>query len=165
MGKHFFSKVKVVLTAAIITVTFVTTANIACAEKAREMTAIAFVIDAKMVVPEITILQAKEKIDSGEELVVIDVREPTEILKTGYLPNALLIPRGILEFMAEPKFPKKNVPIIVYCKTGGRSLLAGHTLKKMGYANVMSMSGGFQAWSMMEFPMNKMDLKALSGGR
>jgi len=79
--------------------------------------------------------------------VVIDVREPAE-LEAGRLPGAIHIPRGLLEFrigscreLADP-----SVPVLVYCRSGARSALAADTLQRMGYSNVSSIAGGFEAW-------------------
>ena len=83
--------------------------------------------------------------------VVVDVRDGTEVQTNGKVKGALHVPRGFLEFKADPESPaydpsfQKTKTIIVYCASGGRSALAGKTLKDMGYADVRNL-GGFQDW-------------------
>ena len=62
------------------------------------------------------------------------------------LAGAVPLPRGFLEIKVETAIPDKNTPIIAYCAGGVRSLLAGKMLKEMGYQNVTSMTGGYNAW-------------------
>lgn len=80
----------------------------------------------------------------GTPAVYLDVREPEE-WKTGHLPHALLIPRGVLESNAEHSVPK-DATVVVYCARGNRSALAADTLQQMGYTDVVSMAGGIGAW-------------------
>ncbi|MCA1852135.1 MAG: rhodanese-like domain-containing protein [Beggiatoa sp.] len=79
--------------------------------------------------------------------VVIDVREPAE-LEAGRLPGAIHIPRGLLEFRIGScrELMDPSVPVLVYCRSGARSALAAETLQRMGYSNVSSITGGFEAW-------------------
>lgn len=78
---------------------------------------------------------------------LIDVREPGEYL-AGHLPGALNIPRGVLEFKIgdNATLANKDLPIVLYCKTGGRAALAAVNLQRMGYQHVRSLSGGFDGW-------------------
>jgi rhodanese-related sulfurtransferase len=94
---------------------------------------------------------AKLLFDEGD-YVFIDVREPTET-KMGFVPGAILIPRGLLEFKIAGEVADPNTQIVVYCASGGRSSLAAYTLKQMGYTNVISMAGGWRAWSAAGFPI------------
>lgn len=83
------------------------------------------------------------------DTLILDVREPAEYA-AGCLPNAINIPRGVLEFKmtAHPVFHDKQASkIVVYCLTGGRSALATEALNKIGYEGAVSMSGGFSQWS------------------
>jgi len=107
--------------------------------------AMELVQEAKATISEVSVEQAKAMLQNGS--LVIDVRELAEF-EAGHLPNAEHIPRGVLEFMISnhPAFEDTNNSIIVYCKTGGRSALATATLLELGYANVHSMQGGYQAW-------------------
>ncbi|MGC1183961.1 MAG: molybdopterin-synthase adenylyltransferase MoeB [Candidatus Dormiibacterota bacterium] len=76
---------------------------------------------------------------------LLDVREPDEVLQ-GVLPDAVLIPRGFLELRVEAAIPDRATPVTVYCASGVRSLLAAKTLRSMGYSDVASLQGGFNAW-------------------
>ena len=76
---------------------------------------------------------------------IVDVREDSE-WEQGHLPGALHISKGYVEQQIEAAVPDRDTPVILYCAGGVRSLFAGQTLQTMGYTNVRSMSGGFQAW-------------------
>src|SRR5258708_37758649 len=77
----------------------------------------------------------------GQKVVLVDVREKHE-WDEGYIPGAVHIPRGFLELRVEETVPDKSQQIVLYCAGGTRSLIAGRTLRQMGYENVISMSGG-----------------------
>lgn len=83
--------------------------------------------------------------------VLLDVREPPEVAATGLARGARAIPRGLLEFRADPAEPghdaelRPDRPIVVYCAAGGRAALAGKLLRDMGYHEVYSL-GGFKDW-------------------
>jgi rhodanese-related sulfurtransferase len=120
------------------------------------------VAEAGKAIPVITVAQAREELDQGQVGLLLDVREPSEWEK-GHIPGVILAPRGMLEWYADPTTPyakpelttKQDARIIVACASGGRSLLAAETLKKMGYANVVSMAGGFNEWSKQGFPVEE----------
>ncbi|MDO6681918.1 MULTISPECIES: rhodanese-like domain-containing protein [unclassified Oceanobacter] len=80
--------------------------------------------------------------------VVLDVREPAEF-EMGHLPGAVNVPRGVLEFRVgdHPALTDNTASILLYCKNGGRSTLAAHTLKRMGFDQVKMLVGGFDGWS------------------
>lgn len=84
-------------------------------------------------------------LDSGESVIVVDVREPAE-WEEGHIPGAKLIPRGLLEYKAADELPEKDERIVVHCAVGGRGALAAKSLKDMGYTNVANMDGGVNAW-------------------
>jgi len=118
------------------------------------------VAEARKNVPEITVTQTREELDQGQASLLLDVREPAEWEK-GHIPGALLAPRGMLEWYADPTTPyakpelttKRDARIIIACASGGRSMLAAQTLKKMGYTDVVSIAGGFNEWSKQGFPI------------
>jgi len=104
---------------------------------------------------EITLLQVgdvKDKLGSDDDFALIDCREKDEVDK-GRIPKSIFIPRGVLEMTVERHFPDRDKAIILYCAGGGRSAMAAHTLKQMGYNNVSSMEGGFGAWRQLELPV------------
>ena len=82
--------------------------------------------------------------------IILDVREPEEY-EQGSVPNALHIPRGILESNIENHIPDYAQPIIVMCASGVRSVFATETLNQMGYSTVVSMDGGFNQWKQMGY--------------
>lgn len=91
-------------------------------------------------------------------VVLLDVREPTEVAAGGVIPGAILAPRGMLEFHADPGSPyhlaqlQPDRPVILYCKSGARSALAAATLKNMGYEDVAHLDGGIAAWNQAQRP-------------
>src|SRR3954451_10894228 len=82
---------------------------------------------------------------SQPRTVVLDVREPDEF-DQGALPGAVHIPRGHLESQVEGRLPDRGAPIVIYCAGGVRSAFAAKTLQELGYADVVSMAGGFGRW-------------------
>ena len=98
----------------------------------------------KSKIQEVDTQTASEKIASNQ-VVVLDVREPDEF-EQGALKNVVHIPRGHLEAQVESKIVDKNSPVSVYCAGGVRSAFAAKTLQDLGYANVLSMAGGFGKW-------------------
>jgi rhodanese-related sulfurtransferase len=77
--------------------------------------------------------------------LLLDVREPYEVA-SGSIPGAVPVPRGVLETSIQKIMEDENAPIVCYCGSGIRSLLAAQQLKRMGYTQVKSMAGGFRAW-------------------
>jgi rhodanese-related sulfurtransferase len=79
--------------------------------------------------------------------VLIDVREADEFL-AGHIPGAVHMSRGLLEFKlsANPDLAARDLPIVLYCKSGGRAALAACVLHDMGYLHVRSIAGGIDAW-------------------
>jgi len=106
---------------------------------------------ARAVVPAITPDETAALVAAGKA-VVVDVRDGTEVQASGKVKGARHVPRGLLEFKADPESPmydpalQREKTIVVYCASGGRSALAGKTLKDMGYADVRNL-GGFQDWA------------------
>ena len=88
--------------------------------------------------------------------VLVDVREPVEW--EHHIAGAVQVPRGLLEFVADPASPKHRPEldpagrVIVYCRSGARAALACATLKDMGFENVANLEGGFGAWQAAGLP-------------
>ena len=82
---------------------------------------------------------------SPGDAVLVDVREESE-WEQGYLPGAVHISKGYVEQAIEAEVPDRDTQVILYCAGGVRSLFAAQALEQLGYTNVASMSGGFQAW-------------------
>jgi len=106
--------------------------------------------EAEAAVPRISPDEAKGLVGK-DDVVFLDVREPAEVVASGKVPGALTIPRGLVEFRADPESPLHDAQfdraktVIAYCASGGRSALVGKTLKDMGYTNVRNL-GGFKGW-------------------
>lgn len=85
---------------------------------------------------------------------LLDVREAAEF-ELCRLPGAINIPRGVLEFRIgeHPRLSQRDTDILVYCKTSGRAALATLNLQRLGYTNVRSIHGGFEAWSRLDLPL------------
>ena len=94
---------------------------------------------------EIPIEETHRFIQNGDRIVLIDVREEEE-RTLGYIKGDIFIPMDELDEKAESLLPEKDVPIIIYCAVGIRSLAAAKFLKKMGYTNVFSMAKGIEGW-------------------
>lgn len=104
------------------------------------------VMQAKATIQEVTLANAEEAIRQAD--VLIDVREADEFA-SGHLPGAVWIPRGLLEFKLSgtPALSGRDLKVVLYCKTSGRAALAAQTMLNMGYMNVTSIAGGFDAWA------------------
>jgi rhodanese-related sulfurtransferase len=100
--------------------------------------------------PRITPEEAKVMMAHGNVLV-IDVRETSEVVRSGKIAGAMHVPCGMLELRADPQTPyydnsfDKNKTIILYCAAGERSALSGEILTEMGYRNVYNL-GSFKDW-------------------
>jgi rhodanese-related sulfurtransferase len=108
--------------------------------------------DAKNRVKETTVDQVKARLDRGETLRLVDVREESEYAKD-HLPGAVHLGKGIIERDVEERFPDPAAEIILYCGGGFRSALAADNLQKMGYTNVVSMDGGVRDWRQKGYPL------------
>lgn len=104
------------------------------------------VVAAKARVQEVSAADAVQAIrDAG---VLIDVREADEF-SAGHIPGAVHMARGVLEFKlaSSPELAARDLPIVLYCKSGGRAALAACALQDMGYLHVRSIAGGMDAWA------------------
>jgi rhodanese-related sulfurtransferase len=109
------------------------------------------VADAKTRVKETTVPEVKERLDRGDSIHLIDVREESEYAARR-LPGAIGMGKGILERDIEEAIPDTSAEIVLYCGGGSRSSLAAENLQKMGYVNVYSMDGGFRGWVGLDYP-------------
>jgi len=110
--------------------------------------------DARSHIRETNVTEVKKRMDRGEKLLLIDVREESEFAKD-HLPGAIHLGKGIIERDIEGRVPDLNAEMILYCGGGFRSALAADNLKKMGYTNVISMDGGIRDWREKNFPLTK----------
>ena len=103
--------------------------------------------DARRLIPEVTPRQVH---DDGSGRRLVDVRERDEF-DQGYIPGALHLSKGFIETRIEDAVPARDTPMTLYCAGGVRSLLAARALRELGYTDVQSMSGGFNAWKQAGF--------------
>lgn len=86
------------------------------------------------------------------DVILVDIREAEELEANGAIPGSVHLPRGMLEFYADPTSPYHREPldpskrVILHCASGGRSALAAATLQAMGYEQVAHLDGGMNAW-------------------
>ena len=105
---------------------------------------------AHKIVPKIDVETGIEKHKNGKS-VFIDVRDGLDINQTGTIKNALRIPRGFIEFAADPETAfhnnalQKDADIVLVCGAGGMAALTGKTLLEMGFQSVSNV-GGFSSW-------------------
>ena len=110
--------------------------------------------EAKTRVREIDINRYKKMLADGERLLLVDTREESE-WAAGHAAGALHLSKGIIERDIEAKVPDKKTQMVLYCGGGFRSALAADALQKMGYANVISLDGGWRAWQQSGMPIER----------
>ena len=115
------------------------------------------VTEAKEQVHEVDVQVAESVIRDAD--VLIDVREVDEY-QAGHIPGAINIPRGILEFKLSnaPELTARDLKVVLYCKNSGRSALAACSMQQMGYLQLQSIAGGFEAWCEAGKPQAKPEL-------
>jgi rhodanese-related sulfurtransferase len=125
-------------------------------------TLVEMISSARAAVRELAPVEACKALDREEIALVVDVREPGEY-REGHLPEAVNVPRGLLELRADPSSPVADAAlcaarsgrILVYCTKGpgARSLLAAQTLASMGYTGAEVLVGGLNAWAESGLPV------------
>ena len=102
-------------------------------------------------VRQITVHQLQEKLAAGEPVYLVDVRQPWEH-ETAALPGSLLLPMDQLLADAATVQPPPRAAVVVYCHHGIRSLSGAALLERLGFADVYSLNGGIDAWSLLIDP-------------
>jgi rhodanese-related sulfurtransferase len=100
--------------------------------------------DAKGRVRETDVDGYKAMLARGEKPVLVDVREDNEYA-AGHVKGAVHMSKGTIERDVETKYPDKSATLVLYCGGGFRSALVADNLRKMGYANPISLDGGWRA--------------------
>lgn len=108
--------------------------------------------EARPYVKEITVEQARERLQKNPKAALLDVREDSEWAK-GHAAQAIHLGKGILERDLETTIPEFDREIIMYCGGGYRSVLTAAAAQQMGYRNVFSLSGGYKALVQSNWPM------------
>lgn len=104
-------------------------------------------------VQHVTVDELEREIAAGGDLLVVDIREIGEVVDRGAIPGAKHVPRGMLEFWADPASPYardyfgEHRRTVLYCAGGLRSVYATKALNDMGFTDVASLDGGFGAWT------------------
>ena len=111
------------------------------------------VMEALQTVAEVAPPDLQSRLSGGEQIVVIDVREPEEFAR-GKIPGAYTIPRGMLEMQVDGRLPREAT-VVLYCAGGGRSALAAKSLADMGYDKVENLQGGWSAWVKSGLPVEQ----------
>src|SRR5262245_18519960 len=110
--------------------------------------------DAKQRVRETSVADVRSRMERGEALNLVDVREESEFARD-HLPGAIHVGKGIIERDVEKRFPDPATPLVLYCGGGYRSALAADNLQKMGYTSIISMDGGYRGWKEAGLPLEK----------
>lgn len=101
--------------------------------------------------------EAAAKLDDPE-FVFVDIRDPRELERDGFIPNAKHAPRGMLEFWIDPESPyhkdwfNADQTFLFYCASGWRSLLAAQVAQRMGLKTA-SLKEGFGDWRRADLPV------------
>lgn len=109
-------------------------------------------------VSNLSVIDVAAALENGP-VILVDLREPEEVRREGSIPQAVLAPRGMLEFYADPSSPyhmdefDPQAKTILYCASGGRSALAAATLMELGYTDVAHLDGGLAAWKAQGRPV------------
>jgi rhodanese-related sulfurtransferase len=111
------------------------------------------VMEALQTIPQVGPAELQTRLEGGEQIVVIDVREPDEFAK-GKIPGAYTIPRGVLEMQLDGRLPREAT-VVLYCGGGARSALACKSLADMGYDQVENLDGGWGAWIRLGLPVEQ----------
>ena len=110
--------------------------------------------DARSRIRETSVEELQRRIEAGERLYLVDVREESEWAQAR-IPGANWLGKGILERDIERAIPDPAEDIVVYCGGGYRSALAADSLQRMGYTNVRSLAGGIGAWFRAGLPLDQ----------
>jgi len=141
-------KFYVLIIAALFALTTVVTSG------AADKTSDQLVKEAKAAIKELSPAEVKKMIDAQEKIILLDVRDKEEF-ETGYIPDAINISRGMLEFKIDLVIPDKNARIVVYCGIDLRGPLATKTLNDLGYKNAVNINGGLKVWKDAGYPVAK----------
>ena len=115
---------------------------------------LALVNDAKTRVRQVDLDGYRRIVAAGTRHLLVDTREESE-WAAGHAAGAIHLSKGIIEREIEKAVPDKNATLVLYCGGGYRSALVADNLQKMGYANAISLDGGWRAWTAAGLPTEK----------
>ena len=110
--------------------------------------------EARLSVREVTVDEARARLQQNPHAVLVDVREDSEWQKSHAL-QAMHLGKGVLERDIEKQLPDSHAEIIMYCGGGYRSILTAEVAQRMGYDNVVSLMGGYKALVQAGWPMTQ----------
>jgi len=110
--------------------------------------------EAKSEIKEVSADDVKTMVDTKENIIILDVRDREEF-EPGYIPSAINVSRGMLEFKVNMVIPDKNAKVVVYCSDDRRGPLATRALNDLGYKNAVNIIGGLNAWKEAGYPTAK----------
>ena len=112
-----------------------------------------------LTLPELSPAEVRAQLLARREIALIDVREESEFA-AGHIPGAIHASRGMLEFKlaGNPALQARDIKVVLYCKTSGRAALAAAAMQDMGYLDVVSIAGGFDAWVAAGKPVHQPEL-------
>jgi rhodanese-related sulfurtransferase len=119
-------------------------------------TALEMVMAANAQVGHVSPAEAQAELTAGTA-ILLDIREPVEW--EHFIAGAVQVPRGLLEFAADPTSPRHKPELdparrtIVYCRSGVRAALAAQTLQTLGFGDVANLDGGVAAWKEAGLPL------------
>ncbi|MEZ5559415.1 MAG: rhodanese-like domain-containing protein [Pseudomonadales bacterium] len=108
--------------------------------------------EARGSIENLSVDQLKAELERDPQLLVLDIRELQERVDLGTIPGSQHVPRGMLEFWADPNSPyyreffQEHRRTVLFCAAGGRSALAARALIDMGFSNVAHLEAGFAGW-------------------
>lgn len=112
-------------------------------------------------VETVTVDELASELARDDDLLLVDIREIQEVVDRGTIPGAKHVPRGMLEFWADPASPyarayfAEHRRTVLFCAGGLRSVYATKALHDMGFTNVASLTGGFDAWTKAGLPVQE----------
>jgi rhodanese-related sulfurtransferase len=121
---------------------------------------------AKQQLENLSIDDLTVELAADPDLLLVDIRELQERVDLGAIPGSVHVPRGMLEFWADPQsryyrdYFREDRRLILFCAGGGRSVLAARALIDMGFTNVAHLEHGFAGWERAGLPLE--DVRATS---
>ncbi len=110
--------------------------------------------EARSRVKELTVEQARQRLQQNPKTVLVDVREDRE-WEAGHAVEAIHLGKGVFERDLEKRFPDPQTELIFYCGGGYRSILTAEVAQRMGYRNVSSLIGGYKGMLAADWPMRR----------
>ena len=121
---------------------------------------------AKASIENLGVEELAGELETQGDVLLIDIREIQERVDLGTIPGSVHVPRGMLEFWADPQSPyyrdyfREDRRTVLFCAAGGRSALAARALEDMGFSNVAHLEAGFGGWQQSGRPVE--DVRATS---